>query len=278
MGGALIAFTATAVGVREVARGMALFDLLAIRTLIGLALVAAVARGRLPGLLATRRLGLHVLRNGIHFAAVAAWSLAVTLLPLATAFALEFTSPAWATVLAVLILHERLTPTRLLAMVLGLVGVLVILRPGLATLQAGSLLMLGAAFGFAATTVATKALTRTEDTLAILFWMNLLQLAMNLVAGRLAGGVPNLDLTTLQWLALAMVGVCGFASHWCLTNAYQHGDAIMVVPLDFLRIPLIAAIAWALYGEPLDPLVLVGVAVIVAGILANLVVETRGTA
>ena len=60
--------------------------------------------------------------------------------------------------------------------------------------------------------------------------------------------------------------VGGLLSHFCLTNAYRHGDAIMVVPLDFLRIPLIAFVGWQLYGEPLDPFVLLGSLIIIGGI------------
>ena len=63
------------------------------------------------------------------------------------------------------------------------------------------------------------------------------------------------------------VSLGGLLSHYCLTNAYRHGDASMVVPLDFLRIPLIAIVGWRLYGEPLDPYVFVGSACIVAGLI-----------
>ena len=76
---------------------------------------------------------------------------------------------------------------------------------------------------------------------------------------------------------LPLAGVCigGLSSHYCLTNAYRHGDAIMVIPLDFLRIPLIAFVGWRLYGEPLDPFVFIGSAIIIAGIVWNLRAEAR---
>ena len=96
-------------------------------------------------------------------------------------FALEFTTPAWTVLLAVPVLGERLTASRIGAVVLGLIGVLVILRPGLATFQPAALLVLAAALGFAATMITTKQLTRTDSTFAIIFWMNVIQTPLALL-------------------------------------------------------------------------------------------------
>jgi len=84
-----------------------------------------------------------------------------------------------------------------------------------------------------------------------------------------------LKVDAVHVLPLAGICICGLLSHFCLTNAYRHGDAIMVVPLDFLRIPLIALVGWRLYGEALDPFVLVGSLIIIGGILWNLRSEAK---
>ena len=141
MAGALVSFSATAVAVRALARTLALFEILALRNAAGIAILVALALPQ-PALRASvrpRRFVLHLTRNLIHFAATYAWALGVTLLPLATVFALEFTAPAWVALLAVLFLHERMTATRAASIGLGFAGVLVVLRPGLETVQAGSL-------------------------------------------------------------------------------------------------------------------------------------------
>ena len=70
------------------------------------------------------------------------------------------------------------------------------------------------------------------------------------------------------------VGIAGLTSHYCLSNAFRAGDATLVVPLDFMRIPLIAVVGWAFYGERLDIFVLLGALIIVAGVLWNLRSET----
>ena len=98
------------------------------------------------------------------------------MLPLAMVFALEFTMPAWTALLAVWFLHERMTPSRLGVVVLGLIGVLVILRPGIAGFNPAAILVLLAAFGYAITMITTKQLTMTETTFGIVFWMAVIQL------------------------------------------------------------------------------------------------------
>jgi drug/metabolite transporter (DMT)-like permease len=182
-------------------------------------------------------------------------------------FALEFTAPAWALLLAVVFLNERMTASRLGAVVLGLLGVLMILRPGFATFQPASALVLAAAFCFATTLITTKGLTRTDSTFTIILWMNAIQFPLTML-----GSDPLflLRLSADQTWAFLAVGVTGLASHYCLANAFRAGDAAVVVPLDFLRIPLIALVGWFVYGERIDLFVFLGAGLIISGILWNL--------
>jgi drug/metabolite transporter (DMT)-like permease len=274
MSGALLAFSATAIAVRALAPTFSIFEMLAVRNAAGVLILLALALVKpelRPGL-KPRRFKLHLARNVIHFAATDGWAFGLTLLPLATVFALEFTTPAWVALLAIPLLNETMTRGRLVAVVLGFVGILIILRPGMETLQPASFLMLGVAFCFALVAIMTKRLTMTESTFSILFFMNLLQLPMNL-----------LGVSRAFWLqvqpshVVPFAGIClgGLLSHYCLTNAYRWGDATMVVPLDFLRIPLIAFVGWQFYGEPLDPYVFLGSVCIIVGLLYSLHREAK---
>jgi drug/metabolite transporter (DMT)-like permease len=112
-----------------------------------------------------------------------------------------------------------------------------------------------------------------ETTFAILFWMNAMQLPLNLL-----GSDPLFvrKLTADQLWPLLGIALSGLSSHLCLTNAFRHGDATVVYPLDFLRLPLIAVIGWSFYGEPLDPMVFAGAGLIIAGVLWNLHDAARG--
>ncbi len=273
MVGALLSFSAMAVSIRQLSNaGLSIFEILAIRSGVALAvlLVLLAVRPALRVHALPRRMGLNLLRNTVHYASQYVWALALTMLPLATVFALEFTMPGWTAVLAVWLLHEKMTPSRLGVVAFGLIGVLVILRPGIASFNPAAFLVLGAAVGYAITMIATKKLTMTETTFGIIFWMAVIQLPLSLI-----GSDPAvfLHLETRHILPAFGVGIAGLTSHYCLSNAFRAGDATLVVPLDFMRIPLIAVVGWAFYGERLDIFVLLGALIIVSGVLWNLRAE-----
>ena len=230
------------------------------------------AQPSLFGYLALRRPGMHLLRNGTHFIANLCWTNAVIVLPLATVFAIEFLMPVWAGLLAVLFLGERFTVSRAGSIVLGFLGVLIILRPGIEAFQPAALGVLVASLGYAVSNIGTKKLIPVQSTIAILFWMNLMQAVMALFGSDLA--FP-LRLAGHQWIWAVGLAVGGTAAHYCLTNALRVADAMVVIPLDFLRIPLIAFVGWMFYAERLDLLVFVGAGIIVAGIMWNLRAEMR---
>ena len=270
MVGALLSFSVMAVSIRELSRaGLSIFEILAIRSGVALfvLLTLLAVRKDLRVHALPRRMGLNLFRNTVHYASQYSWALSLTMLPLATVFALEFTMPAWTAVLAVWFLHERLTPSRLGVVILGLIGVLVILRPGVAGFNPAAILVLLAAFGYAITMITTKQLTKTETTFGIVFWMAVIQLPLSLI-----GSDPTVFLRfePRHILPAIGVGVAGLTSHYCLSNAFRSGDATLVVPLDFMRIPLIAVVGWAFYGERLDVFVLLGAMIIVSGVLWNL--------
>jgi drug/metabolite transporter (DMT)-like permease len=278
MVGALLSFSAMAISIRELSRGgLSIFEILAIRSGVALLVlvVLLIVRPELRRHTKPQRMGLNFLRNTVHYAAQFAWSLSLTMLPLAMVFALEFTMPGWTALLAVWLLGEKMTPSRLGVVALGLVGVLVILRPGVADFNPAALLVLMAAFGYAITMITTKKLTATQSNFSIIFWMAVIQFPLSLLGSNPAVFVDT-SLCDLRHILPAIgVGVAGLTSHYCLSNAFRAGDATLVVPLDFMRIPLIAVVGWAFYGESLDIWVLVGALIIIAGVLWNLRAEHR---
>jgi drug/metabolite transporter (DMT)-like permease len=278
MVGALLSFSVMAVSIRLLAgRGLSIFEILTIRSALMLLILGGlmIFRPALRAAARPKRLGLHLLRNTIHYASQYSWALSLTLLPLAMVFSLEFTMPAWTAVLAAWILHERISPSRIGVIVLGIVGVLVILRPGIADINPGAFLVLAAAFGYSVVNIATKKLTMTETTFGIIFWMAMIQLPMSLVGSDLSVFLH------LGWGHLPPaigVGVAGTTSHYCLSNAFREGDATLVVPIDFMRIPLIAIVGWIFFNETLDLFVFLGAAIIIAGVLWNLRAEANRAA
>ena len=276
MGGALISFIAAALAIRALAHKLNVFEMMSVRSAGGIVILLAIAalRPELKKGLTLRRIRLHFLRSSIHFVSQIGWALAITMLPFATVFALEFTTPVWVAVLATLLLHERMTPSRAGSVVVCFLGVLIILRPGLLAVPLPAVVMLGAAVTMAITAILTKKLITTESTFAILFWMNVMQLPMNLAG---SGSALFLHVDQSMILPLLVIAVGGLSVHYCLTNAFRCGDATIVVSLDFLRVPAIALIGWAFYGEALDAFVFVGAAFIIIGVLWSVQAEARRT-
>src|SRR5215813_13144033 len=164
MVGALVSFSVVAVSVHEKLHTMGSFEILFIRSFMSLVILLFLLQGRVKSL-RTRHFGLHVLRNFFHFGGQYAWVYAISLLPLATVFAIEFTMPVWAAVLAMIFLGERLNQGRVTMLVLGIVGVFVMLRPGMAVIQPAALVMLLGAFAYASTMIATKRLAGYDSAL-----------------------------------------------------------------------------------------------------------------
>jgi drug/metabolite transporter (DMT)-like permease len=269
MTGAIASFTAMAVSTRQIKGVHDTFEILAYRSVVGFVIVVAVAiaLGQTQRIRADR-LGSHVLRNLCHFTGQSLWFYAVTVIPLAQVFALEFTSPIWVILLSPLFLGERLTRRKLLAAALGFAGVLIVARPEFGRLETGVLAAAGAAVFFAATTLMTKVLTRGEAIVGILFWLTLMQAVIGFAAVLADGQITLPTLATLPWLAL--IGIAGVSAHLCLTSALSLAPASSVVPVDFARLPVIAAIGAVFYAEPVEATLFLGAGLIFLGIWVNL--------
>jgi drug/metabolite transporter (DMT)-like permease len=271
MGGAVLSFSTMAVAARELLAHMGPFQILFLRSLVMMAIVLVIVAQATDAVTSTRRLPLHVLRNVIHLGGQYCWVFAIGALPLATVFAIEFTMPVWTAILAALILKERLTRNRIVMLVLGLVGVLIILRPGFGLFHPAALVALAASLFYAGNMIATKLLSGTDSPLAVLFWMSVVQAPLSLLAA-LPGWVSP-PASDLPWMIL--IGVGSYTAHYCLTRSFKLADATVVVPIDFVRLPLIAVVGALFYSEAFDPLIIVGAAVIFAGTYYSLSRERR---
>jgi len=274
MSGSITSFSAMAIAVRELKGAHDTFEIMAMRSAVGLVIVVAIAlaMGRLKEV-RTDRLGGHVLRNAVHFTGQNLWIWAVTLIPLAQVFALEFTAPVWVLILSPFLLGEKITRLRLLAAVLGFVGILIVARPNVHTLNLGVVAAAASAICFALTNITTKVLTRREGIVSILFWLTLMQLVFGCVLAFWDGSVRWPTAASLPWLVV--IGVTGLLAHFCLTSALRLASASFVMPIDFIRLPVIVVAGTVLYGESVDAAVLIGAAIIFAGNYVNVWSETR---
>ncbi|MAW86811.1 MAG: EamA family transporter [Phyllobacteriaceae bacterium] len=267
MGGWLALMLTMAVAGRETASRLDVFQVMELRAFIGFALLQPLVMkaGGWRAMRSAKPLR-HLSRNVVHYAAQYAWLLAVTLIPLAQVISIEFTMPIWTAVLAYFFLGESMNRFKAAAIALGLVGVVMIVRPVTGEVSPGQLVSLSAAVGFAISVVLVKSLTRTDSPVAIIFWMLIIQAAIGLVPSILVWQPVPADL----WPWIVLVAFCGTFSHFCMAKAMTHADATVVVPMDFLRVPLTALAGWLIYAELIDVWTVAGAALILAGNLLNL--------
>ena len=256
----------TVVG-REAQREISVFQVMEVRSLLGICLLYPLIR-RDGGFRAMRtgNIGRQILRNTVHYGAQCCWLSALTMIPLAQVISIEFTMPIWTAILAVAFLGERMGVWKTSAVVLGLVGVVIIVRPFGGTVSAGQLIALVAAVGYATSVILVKSLTRTDRVLVIMFWMVVIQSTLGLGPALATWQWPSAP----TWGLLLVIGFCGTYSHYCLTQALLNADATIVVPMDFLRVPLAALTGWLIYMERIDLLTAAGAALILSGNLLNL--------
>jgi drug/metabolite transporter (DMT)-like permease len=256
-----------AVAGREAMRDINVFEMMELRVMFGFALLSPVIwlSGGIS-ILKTSRLPQHIARNLVHYGAQLCWFFALTLIPIGQVVAIEFTMPIWTALLAASFLGERMTLFKLAAILLGLIGVLIIVRPDTGSVNPGQLIALIAALGFGISVALVKLLTRTEPTVSIIFWMLVIQFT--------AGLFPSLYVWTwpsaITWIWIVVIGFCGTFSHFCMARAMLYADATIVVPMDFLRVPLTATAGWLIYSERLDLFTVLGAALILAGNVLNL--------
>jgi drug/metabolite transporter (DMT)-like permease len=267
MAGWLSLMLVMAVAGREAARQLNVFQIMEVRSTLGFLLLYPMIRadGGFAGL-RTSRLPQHIARNLIHYGAQLGWFFALTLIPIGQVVAIEFTMPIWTAILAASFLGERMTVWKVTAIALGIVGVIVIVRPATGEINPGQMIALGAAVGFGVSMALVKSLTRTESALAIIFWMLVVQSAAGFFPTLYVWQWPSAD----AWGWLIVIAVCGTFSHYCLANAMRYADATIVVPMDFLRVPLTATAGWLIYSERLDMFTVLGAALILTGNLLNL--------
>lgn len=267
--GAITAFTLMAVAGRAAALNLDTFEIMFYRSCVGFAIVmaCAVGFGTLDQVRADR-LGLHFIRNVAHFTGQNLWFYAITVIPLAQVFALEFTGPIWVILLSPLILKERIRPLGIAAAIIGFIGILLVAKPGATTISPGLIAAALCAIGFGLTAIFTRLLTKTQTITCILFYLTGMQAIFGLICAGLDGDMELPTAMTLPWVIL--IGIAGLTAHFCLTKALSIAPATLVMPLDFLRLPIIAVVGIILYAEPVDTWVIVGGTLIFAGNYVNI--------
>jgi len=209
-----------------------------------------------------RTLKLFALRGALHTVAVMLWFYAMARITISEVTAIGYLNPIVVTLGAGLLFGEGFRPSRIAAIGVAMIGALIVLRPGLRELSPGHLAQLGAAFGFGLSYLVMKRLTQLADPAQVVAMMAL-TVTLGLAPFALAVWQP-VSLTQLLWLGA--VAVFATAGHYCMTRAFACAPMTVTQPVTFLQLVWATALGWSAFGEPVDPFVLAGGAIIIAAV------------
>lgn len=271
MTGTLSSLLMLAIAARELSGTIPTVQMITVRNAVSFLLVCLALQAWGWRQLRTVQPGWHLLRNVSHLVAQYAWIVGLAAIPMAEVFALEFTGPVWTVVIAAVLLGEKINRWRILTLVMGLVGVLIILRPGFRDPDPAMFLVIFSALCFALANVTTKKLIAGNPPLSIIFYMTVIQFALTVIPTAAAWVPPD----TREWAWLVVMGVVSITAHFCFARAFAHADAMVVIPMDFLRLPLAAIMGWLLYRESMDLFVIIGALVMFGGNFVNIAAERK---
>ena len=274
MTGTIVSFSAMAVSGREISFELDTFEIMMYRSIIGLIIVLLLAKlFKTHREISTQNLSLHFYRNLSHFTGQNLWFYALTLIPFAQLFAFEFSVPLWVMLAAPFLLGERLTNIRIISILVGFIGILIVTRPWLAGLAPGIIPAALCAIGFACSVIFTKQLTQKVSITCILFWLTSMQLLMAIICAGYDGDISLPSSSNFIWIII--IGIGGLLAHFCITKALQLAPATVVTPIDFCRLPVIAAIGYVFYNEALDMFIIGGAIIIFIANYINIWSETK---
>lgn len=283
------------VAMKFLSGGYALHEIVLFRSAMGLGISVLIMAPLAGGfhLLRSRRIGMHVLRAFCVIFANMSFFLGIAAMPLAEAVAIFFISPFLISIFSVLFLGEYVGPRRWAAIAVGLLGVLIVLRPGTDAFTLASLFPLAAAFGYAALHIMTRAMRDTENAVAMVFYIQVVFLIFCAILGLVIGdgkfaafaaGDPSMEFMFRAWIwperfdfmLFLLIGTFAAVGGYFISQAYRLGEAAMVAPFEYLALPL--SILWGIlvFDEYPDLIAWLGIALIAAAGLFTVWRENRG--
>lgn len=259
--GSTVLFSLMHVSVRYLSAELHPFEIAFFRNFLGLIILLPLMLRKSAELLKTNHIKWHLLRSGLNVFAMLIFFYALSITPLAVVQALSFSAPLFATVMAVIFLGEKVRLRRWMAIIIGFTGVLIILRPGAAPIELGSLLVLGSAAIWALTMIVIKHLSNTDSPLTITAYVTIFLSILSLIPALFFWKWPQ----GLQWGWLLFAAVTGTLGQLLLAKAFAYAETSIVLPFDFAKIIWSAGLGYVFFGEYVSVYTFLGGAIIFAG-------------
>lgn len=255
-----IMFAAMHTAIRYTTQQVPAVEVAFLRNVFGLVVILPLLVRRGPSLFYTQKLGLHVMRAVLNVFSMLAFFIGLSLTPIARATALSFTAPLFIALLGALLLGEVFRWRRWTAILVGFLGALVILRPGLTTVDTGAMLILLSSVLWSIAMIDIKVLGRTESSRTIAAYVTVLLTPLTLIPALLVWQTPSPGL----WGWLIFIGVIGTIGQFVITEAIKLADMTVLMPFDFLKLVWAAFLGMLFFAEVPDLFTWIGAAIVFA--------------
>jgi len=260
----VFAFCFVVIGVKQVNTNISPFQIIFFRALIGLiSLLILLPRTTITG--SFSNIKQHLLRNVFHLIAQYGWVVGIVYLSLAEVTAIEFTTPIWILILAPFFLKEKITGKKISSILLGFIGILIILKPGIDIINYNSIIVLLSAICFAIAHTATKKIVQTTLASDVVFIMCLTQLPISFACAYTNWYWPNYS----DYFWLILIGLSGIWAHFSLAKALKKEDISSLISIDYLRLPILILAGILFYNQTFDITIIIGGTLIILGNYIN---------
>jgi drug/metabolite transporter (DMT)-like permease len=266
--GFILNITIMAISIRELSFKYSSFEIQNFRNIFSVIIILFIYLLKSNTQIKTYQIKTNFIRNIFHFIGQSAWTWGLTVLPLAVVFSIEFTMPIWAAILSLIIFKEKITLNKVLFLILGLLGTWIILMPDAKYLGLYNIIVLCSAITYAVAHNFTKKLTNTDSILSILFFMSVLQLPLSLIGSFIIGDMHYNIIEEVPLIIL--LTITSLLAHYSLSSALKNAEASIVLPIDYIRLPLILFVGWYYYGEIISSNTLIGSILIIFGVIVFL--------
>ena len=263
--GFIVNISIMAISIRELSFKYSSFEIQNFRNIFSIIVIFIILMVTKHTQLNTFQLKNNFIRNIFHFIGQSAWTWGLTVLPLAIVFSLEFTMPIWAVIIAIVVLKEKITLNKIFFLIIGLIGTLIIFMPDTKYIGFYNIIVLCSAITYAIAHNFTKKLTRTDNILSILFFMSIIQLPFSLIGSFIIGNIHYNIMMEIPLIIL--LTITSLLAHYSLSSALKYSDASVVLPIDYIRLPLIVFIGWYYYDEIISTNVVIGSILIIFGVV-----------
>ena len=263
--GFIVNISIMAISIRELSFKYSSFEIQNFRNIFSIIVIFIILMVTKHTQLNTFQLKNNFIRNIFHFIGQSAWTWGLTVLPLAVVFSLEFTMPIWAVIIAIVLLKEKITLNKICFLIIGLMGTWIIFMPDTKYIGFYNIIVLCSAITYAIAHNFTKKLTRTDSILSILFFMSIIQLPFSLIGSFIIGNIHYNIMMEIPLIIL--LTITSLLAHYSLSSALKYSDASVVLPIDYIRLPLIVFIGWYYYDEIISTNVVIGSILIIFGVV-----------